>query len=214
MHRFTRIVICAVLTFGVVTAAFAAPTQMRRMFNAAQKIDLKRVSDYLNSVHTLKGSFVQVNPDGSLWEGMMYLSKPGKMRFEYKPPSPHLIVADGSTLTVEDRKLKTVDRFPLIGSPLALLLSDDIDLTTYSHITSVKHQPGMLLVSASAASGGTHGDIVITFSDPGLELRQWEIVDSEGYKTTVVLNDLQIGVALSPDLFVMRASATPRKSQN
>ena len=207
MHSFTRIAVCAVLALGVTAAALAAPTQMRRSFNAAQKADLKRVSDYLNAVHTLKGGFVQVNPDGSLWEGTMYLSKPGKMRFEYKPPTPHLIVADGSTLAVEDKKLKTVDRFPLIGSPLALLLSDNIDLTTYSHITSVKHQPGMLLVGASAASGGTHGDIVITFSDPGLELRQWEIFDSEGYKTTVVLNDLQTGMALSPDLFVMHASA-------
>jgi outer membrane lipoprotein-sorting protein len=207
MHPFTRIAVCAVLAFGVAATAVAAPTQARRVFSAAQKLDLKRVSDYLNSVHTLKGSFVQVNPDGTLWEGTMYLSKPGKMRFEYKPPSPHLIVADGATLAVEDKKLKTVDRFPLIGSPLALLLSDNIDLTLYSHITSVKHQPGMLLVGASAASGGTRGDIVITFSDPGLELRQWEIMDGEGYKTTVVLNDLQTGVALSPDLFVMRASA-------
>lgn len=207
MHSFTRIVTCAALALGVAAAAMAAPTQMRHNFTAAEKADLKRVSDYLNGVHTMKGSFVQVNPDGTLWQGTMYLSKPGKMRFEYKPPAPHLIVADGSSLSVENKKLKTVDRFPLVGSPLALLLSDNVDLTTYSHINAVKHQPGVLLVSASAASGGTRGDIVITFSDPGLELRQWEITDTEGYKTTVSLNDMQTGIALSPDLFVMHASA-------
>ena len=213
MPRFTRIVLSAALALGLGTAYAAVPAP-RHVFTAAQKADLKRVSDYLNAVHTMKGDFMQVNPDGTLWEGTFYLSKPGRMRFEYKPPSPHLIVADGSTLAVENKKLKTLDRYPLIGSPLALLLSDNIDLTLYSHITSVKHQPGILQVSASAASGGTRGDITITFSDPGLELRQWEVVDSQGYKTTVVLNGMQTGVALSPDLFVISAAPAQRKSQN
>ena len=210
MQRFTRIFLSAALALSLGAAALAA-VPVRHVFTAAQKADLKRVSDYLNAMHTIKGNFMQVNPDGTIWEGIFYLSKPGRMRFEYKPPSPHLIVADGSSLAVENKKLKTLDRFPLIGSPLALLLSDNIDLTLYSHITAVRRQPGMLLVSASAASGGTRGDITITFSDPGLELRQWEVMDSDGYKTTVVLNDMQTGMALAPELFVIPAQ---RKSQN
>jgi outer membrane lipoprotein-sorting protein len=214
MQRLTSIIICAVLALGFATAAYAAgATQTRRHFSEAEKADLKRVSDYLNAMHSMKGDFVQVNPDGTLWQGVFYLSKPGRVRFEYKPPNAHLVVADGSALAVEDSKLHTVDRYPLVGSPLALLLSDNIDLTQYTHINGVRHQPGLLLVSASAASGGTRGDITITFSDPGLELRQWEVLDSEGYKTTVVLDNMQTGMALAPALFVIHEIAQ-RKSQN
>jgi outer membrane lipoprotein-sorting protein len=205
MHAIARAFFCTWLTLALVTASSAAEPAWRS-FTAAQKADLKRVSDYLNAIRTLKGEFMQVNPDGSVWEGTFYLSKPGKMRFEYKPPAPHLIVADGSTLAVQNKKLQTLDRYPLIGSPLALLLSESIDLTVYGHINGVRRQPGYLQISASAASGGRRGDIVITFSDPGLELRQWEITDSSGYKTTVVLNAMQTDLALAPDLFVIHSA--------
>ena len=211
MPRFTVLIVCAALVLGMAAAAAAVPAP-RHIFTVAEKADLKRVSDYLNAMHTIKGDFTQVNPDGTLWQGMFYLSKPGRVRFEYKPPNAHLVVADGSALAVEDKKLHTVDRYPLVGSPLALLLSDNIDLTQYTHINGVRHQPGLLLVSASAASGGTRGDITITFSDPGLELRQWEVIDSEGYKTTVVLDNMQAGIALAPALFIIPAEQ--RKSQN
>lgn len=211
MPRLTAIIVCAALALGMAAASAAVPAP-RHIFTAAEKADLKRVSDYLNAMHTIQGDFTQVNPDGTLWQGLFYLSKPGRVRFEYKPPNAHLVVADGSSLAVEDKKLHTVDRYPLVGSPLALLLSDNIDLTQYTHINGVRHQPGLLLVSASAASGGTRGDITITFSDPGLELRQWEVIDSEGYKTTVVLDNVQAGMALAPALFVIPAEQ--RKSQN
>ncbi|MGQ0742435.1 MAG: LolA family protein [Alphaproteobacteria bacterium] len=211
MHAIARVVFCAALALGLAAPGGAAQQAWRNL-TAAQKADLKRVSDYVNAIRTLKGDFMQVNPDGSVWEGTFYLSKPGKMRFEYRPPAPHLIVADGSTLSVENKKLKTLDRYPLIGSPLALLLAERVDLSTYTHINGVKRQPGYLMVSASAASGGTRGDITITFSDPGLELRQWEVLDSSGYKTTVVLNSMQTDVALAPALFV--APTAQRRSQN
>jgi outer membrane lipoprotein-sorting protein len=97
---------------------------------------------------------------------------------------------------------------------LALLLSDDIDLTTNTHVTAVHRQPGYVLVSANAASGATQSQITVTFTDPGLELRQWEVLDSQGLKTTVVLNDMQSGVDLPADLFVIREAEASKKSQN
>lgn len=206
--------IALTLSLAVAMAAAAPQTVLRRNFSAAQKSDLKRISEYLNGVQTLKGKFVQLDPDGTLVHGTFYLKKPGRVRFEYQPPNPNLIVADGRTLAVANSRLKTVDRFPLIGSPLALLLSDDIDLSVSTHVTAVQRQPGYVLVSANAASGATQSQITVTFTDPGLELRQWEIFDSQGLKTTVVLNDVVSGVELPADLFVIREAGALRKSQN
>jgi outer membrane lipoprotein-sorting protein len=202
------------ITFFAVVLAFAgaaqaatpnaAAMQTGRHFTDAQKADLKRISDYLNGLQSIKGNFVQMDPDGTLVKGVFYLQKPGHVRFEYYPPNPHLVVANGSTLAVQDRKLKTIDRYPLIGSPLALLLSNDIDLTVNSHVVSVQHQAGALMLSASAASDAMQGNITFTFADPGLELRQWEITDSQGLKTTVVLNGIESGVTIAPEMFVIR----------
>ena len=198
---FVFALLCSGAAFA--TTPMATGVELRRHFNDAQKTDLKRISDYLNGLQTIKGNFVQMDPDGSMVQGIFYLQKPGRVRFEYQPPNPNLIVADGSTLAVENKKLKTVDRYPLIGSPLALLLSNDIDLTVNSHVVNVWHQPGALLVSASAASGAMQGNITFTFADPGTELREWEITDSQGLKTTVVLNDIQSGITIAPEMFVI-----------
>lgn len=196
------------------SAASYSSSELRRHFTEAQKADLKRISDYLNGLQSVKGDFVQMDPDGTLVHGVFYLQKPGRVRFEYRPPNPNLIIADGSTLAVENTRLKTIDRYPLIGSPLALLLSTNIDLTVNSHVVNVQHQTGNLTLSASAASGAMQGNITFTFSDPGIELRQWEIIDSQGLKTAVVLDDLQSGAVIPPALFVIHEPSSLKKSEN
>jgi phage N-6-adenine-methyltransferase len=50
------------------------------------------VSNYLCSLQTLVGNFVQVGPDGTKTKGDFYIQKPGKMRFEYDPPTPIAII--------------------------------------------------------------------------------------------------------------------------
>ncbi|HEX3859673.1 MAG TPA: outer-membrane lipoprotein carrier protein LolA, partial [Pseudolabrys sp.] len=97
-------------------------------FDAKQRALLDRVSAYLSSVQTMVGNFVQVGPDGSRTQGTFYLQKPGKVRFEYNPPSPIELIADGSSVVVRDRNLATQDLYPLSQTPLRYLLADHIDL--------------------------------------------------------------------------------------
>ena len=94
--------------------------------------DLKRVSDYLNTIKSVQGRFTQIAADGRSAQGTFYLRKPGRIRFEYDKPNPILIVADGSSVAVSNSQLKTTDRYPLINSPLRLLLSESIDLVDRS----------------------------------------------------------------------------------
>ena len=106
-------------------------------FDARQRALVDRVSAYLSSVQQLIGNFVQVGPDGGKSEGEFYMQKPGKVRFEYDPPSPIDIIADGSSVVVRDRKLATQDLYPLSQTPLRFLLADRIDLLRDTNVIGV-----------------------------------------------------------------------------
>ena len=164
--------------------------------------DLNRLSDSLNAIHSLKGEFSQVDPSGAVESGDVYIQKPGKMRFEYKPPSNILVVSDGIDVAVFNKKLNTVDRYPLASTPLNLLLSDHVNLKGSQYVVGLEHRPGFMVVHARSTDRRMTGNITIVFSDPGLELRQWTVVDAQGLATTVSLRNMQTGVPLEPTLFL------------
>src|SRR5262249_13983125 len=116
-----------------------APSDSSTAFNAAQRALVDRVSGYLSGVQQLVGDFVQIGPDGRRTEGKFYIQKPGRVRFEYNPPSPIDVIADGQSVVVRDRNLATQDLYPLSQTPLRFLLADHINL---AHDTT--------LISASA----------------------------------------------------------------
>jgi outer membrane lipoprotein-sorting protein len=190
----------AALTCG----AGQAPPPRLTEFSEADRADLDRVSTYLNSIRSLRGDFVQIGPNGEIDQGRFYLQKPGRLRFEYRPPSPMLIVCDGRTVAVSNSKLKTTDRYPLSATPLELILGDKIDLRHDRSVMAVVHQPGSLMIEARTSRNRAKPNIVITFSAPQLELRQWTVIDDQGLSTTVALSELEPGVALNDTLFVLR----------
>src|ERR1700742_5148372 len=106
-------------------------------FDVKQRGLIDRVNVYLMSVQNLVGDFVQVGPAGRRSEGRIYLQKPGRVRFEYKPPSPIELVSDGSSVVVRDRKLETQDLYPLSQTPLRFLLADRIDLLKETNVIAV-----------------------------------------------------------------------------
>jgi outer membrane lipoprotein-sorting protein len=188
--------IAAALLFSTLPAA-------ARTLSDADRADLDRVSAYLNSIRSMKAGFVQIGPDGQVDQGQLSLVKPGRVRFQYDPPAPTLIVSDGSTVAIENTKVRTVDRYPLSQTPLDLILADTIDLKRNHDIVGVEHQQDALVVKARSSNFGVHADIALTFAEPSLELRQWSVIDNQGLSTTVALRDVQTGVALAPSLFVL-----------
>jgi outer membrane lipoprotein-sorting protein len=189
-------------------------TVPRKPLTEAEKSDLKRVSDYLNTIKGVQGRFTQLSADGRSVQGSFYLRKPGRIRFEYDKPNPILIVADGSSVAVSNSQLKTTDRYPLINSPLRLLLSENVNLVTDSRISEVKKEPGILSFTARETAGPARGSITLVFSDNGqLELRQWEVVDAQGMRTTIALNEVRQDANISPTMFVIQ-ELSPFKRNN
>jgi outer membrane lipoprotein-sorting protein len=173
-------------------------------FDANQRALIERVNVYLMSVQNLVGDFVQVGPDGRRSEGKIYLQKPGRVRFEYKPPSPIELVSDGSSLVVRDRKLETQDLYPLSQTPLRFLLADRIDLLKETNVTGVSADDTFISVAMEEKQtlGGTH-KVLLMFSVKDMQLKQWTITDPQGYDTTVALYNLDPAQKIDPSMFVI-----------
>ena len=173
-------------------------------FDANQRTLIERINVYLMSIQMLTGDFVQVGSDGRRVEGKLYLQKPGRIRFEYHPPSPIELVADGSSVVVRDRKLMTQDLYPLSQTPLRFLLADRIDLLRETNVISVSADDTFisLLIEEKQTIGGTH-KVLLMFSVKDTQLKQWTITDPQGYDTTVALYNLETPRRLDPAMFVI-----------
>jgi outer membrane lipoprotein-sorting protein len=196
--------LCAVLLGG---AGQPAPQRLYQAYSDQEKADLDKVSAYLNAFHSLKADFVQIGPDGGVDQGQLVIRKPGQIRFEYRPPSPILIVATGGSVYVKNGRLNTVDRYDLSDTPLGLLLGERVDLKTNKAVIGVAEQNGAIVVHARTSANRNNSNITLVFATPGIELRQWTVRDDQGGNTTVALQSLQAGPSLDAALFAVPEKA-------
>jgi outer membrane lipoprotein-sorting protein len=180
--------VVAASSLFMLSGAGQRPPQRRAHFSDEQRADLDRISTYLNSIRTMKGSFTQIDGNGGMAQGTFWLSKPGKVRFEYWPPAQLLVVSDGYSIAVRNNRLNTTDRYPLVNSPLDLVLSNSLNLRGNPLVLGVEHQNGDLIVRARSAKNRNTANITMVFADAsGPLLRQWTIIDAQGQQTTVPL---------------------------
>ena len=171
-------------------------------FDARQRQLADRVSTYLSNIRTLQGDFVQVGPDGGKSEGEFFIQKPGKVRFDYNPPSPVELIADGSSVVVRDRKLATQDLYPLSQTPLRFLLSDQLDLMRDTNVVGVYADDVFVTVVIEERQiiAGTHR-LMMMFGAKDMQLKQWTVTDPQGYDTTIAVYNLDTTKPPDPNLF-------------
>lgn len=170
----------------------------------SQRAIVDRISNYLSALQTLVGDFVQIGPDGSRTVGKFYIQKPGKVRFEYEPPSPIDVIADGSSVVVRDRRLATQDLYPLSQTPLRYLLADQIDLARDTNLIGISQDNPFVsvMIEERQILVGTHR-LVLMFSARDMQLRQWTVTDPQGYETTVAVYNLDAARKPDPSLFTI-----------
>jgi outer membrane lipoprotein-sorting protein len=171
-------------------------------FDEKQRALAGKVSAYLSSLGTLSGNFIQVGPDGGRTTGDFYIQKPGKVRFEYNPPTPVELVADGSSVIVRDRKLATQDLYPLSQTPLRFLLSDRIDLLRDTNLVGVSADDMFVTVTIEEKQAlvGT-SRLMMMIGAKDFQLKQWTVTDPQGYDTTVAVYNLDFSKKIDPALF-------------
>ncbi len=152
---------------------------------------VERLNAYFNGFTTLQGDFLQFAADGRRFEGKLYVQRPGKMRFEYRPPVTMEVVADGTSVAIRDRKLATQDLYSIGQTPLKFLLKEQISLERDTTVTGVSTKGDILSLKLEDRStlGGT-SKITLNFDLTANELRQWVVIDPQGYETSVSLYNL------------------------
>lgn len=188
----------------VAEAEAAAPSQL----SPEQIKSVQGVSDYFNRFSHIQGEFVQVGPKGHVSQGLFYISKPGKLRFEYAPPNPFLVVADGSYVIVANKKNEKTDYYPLSKTPLQLVLAPKVNLLQEAKVVDVQRQDHLVAITLEDKSAFVPGQLILVFDEQKPELVQWIIVDGDGNRTTISLSNITTDVAPDPKLFVFNA---PRK---
>lgn len=201
------------LTAGTREARAEPQAQDQASLSQSDSVALQEVTDYLQGVKDMQGDFLQIGPDGSIAEGKFYLRRPGRLRFEYNPPSDLLVVADGTWVGIKEGS-SPPQRYPLGSTPLNLLLDETVDLTRDTRIISVERQPGVLRVTLADKTNKAPGQITLVFDEPRLQLRQWVVTDAQGLQTTVALRNIQSGITAANELFVMRDEQRPFGGKN
>jgi outer membrane lipoprotein-sorting protein len=170
--------------------------------NPQQRAIIDRVNNYLSKMQVMSGKFVQVGPDGGRTQGEFFISKPGRVRFEYDDPSPIELIADGQSVVVRDRSLATQDVYPLSQTPLRFLLADHVDLMKDTTLTAVYADDVFITVVVEEKNGvvGT-SRLMMMFAAKDMQLKQWTVTDPQGYDTTVAVYNLDTSRRPDPAMF-------------
>lgn len=176
------------MTTAAAAFAFARPAQ-------AAPIPLNALSQYLNSLRTAEADFTQINPDGTISTGRIFIHRPGRVRFDYNEPDETLVMAGGGQVAVFDGKSNRgrPEQYPLSQTPLNIILERNVDLARRDMVVGHRQDGVKTIVVAQDPANPQYGQIELVFTAGPTQLRQWVIVDGQGSRTTVVLGDLSTG---------------------
>jgi len=183
---------------GLLVAGAAKPV----LAQAAAGASAQRIADHFSSVKTMMGEFVQFGPRGEQTGGKFFIERLGKLRFNFEDPSPLRVIADGRNVVVGNVKLKTWDIYPLSKTPLSLLLSERIDLTSAT-VRSVREETDLTTIVLGNKSIFGDSTITMMFDTKTFDLRQWTITDAQNKDTSVMVYNVRNGVAMDERVFTI-----------
>ncbi len=201
--------LAAVISVGLVPPA-AAATGDQATLGQEDREDLERIERYLNNVRTMTARFLQSTSEGGYAEGTLFISRPGRLRIEYDPPVPVLIVSDGEWIHYFDEEIRQVNRLRLSETPAQLLVRNRLQLGEKVRVVGFERGPGTIRVTLEDMDHPDAGRLTLVFADRPLMLRQWKVTDAQGVETTVAIYDTHKDVPLNPTLFEFEAPADAR----
>lgn len=194
-----RLLRCALL--GVMAFTFsvlpAGPGRAQTV-SAATVDDVER---YLDDLHTLRARFIQIAPDGSSDQGEIWLKRPGLLKLDYDQPSKIEMYANNGRLIYYDPDFNQLNYIGLDETPLGFLLAEDINLREQVDIERLELRADELIMVVSDADSDIQGQLELVFAREPLQLKRWTVVDPQGYRTLVMLEDVRTGMPLDNELF-------------
>lgn len=202
MRRFLQR--CPALYAGLlllVGATIAAAAPVPAALTPQDNLELQRIAAYLNGIRTMTARFRQTANNGGVSAGQLWVARPGRMRFEYDPPTPITLLADSASVYYWDKQLNQTSKYELRQTPAWFFLRDPISFGPDVIVTRFERLGGNIRVTVVESAQPDAGSLTLDFSENPLMLRQWTVIDQQGKRTVLSLSDLQFGMALDPKLF-------------
>ncbi len=197
MNRLSRLV-SAVVALVAAAIVFSAPAAA---LSEREQQDVLRIQAYINAIKTFKTDFTQIAANGAVAKGTMYVSRPGRLRVEYKPPVKLRVFATPQWLIVEDCKVKEPQYLPLRSTPAGILIQPYIQLGGDIEVTEVKRDSRWITLRLVEAKAPGKGAINLVFQANPLQLIGWTLFDQQGVPTQVAFEKIETDVTLDPNLF-------------
>ncbi|MBT7449972.1 MAG: outer membrane lipoprotein carrier protein LolA [Rhodospirillaceae bacterium] len=206
-HHVCAIALILCLWTAAANAQDATPVEL----TSAEQSELARIENYMNDIQNLRAQFLQVSARGEEATGLFYLRRPGRLRVEYDPPFPVLIIGDGFLLHYHDRELNQISDWPIFDTPLGALTDTYVRFNDRLVVTGFENRDGLFAVRVVQREDPAQGSLTLIYTDAPLALRQWQVDDAQGLTTTVTLFELETNVDLDNELFVFD---DPREQQS
>lgn len=190
----------AVLAASSAPPEAATPPQPAHL-SPEDRVLVEQIEDYLNGITTVEAGFVQMTAQGQYAKGKLYLKRPGRMRFEYAPPTPYLLISDGTWFIYVDQELEQVTYLPLSKTPADLLLREDFSFSDGLVVTAIEKRASTVRVDVVDSTRPEAGRVTLTFVRRPLSLKSWTVHDPQGQRIQVTLVDPRYGAPLDQSLF-------------
>ena len=161
--------------------------------------NFRAVQEYLKNLNTLEANFIQISSDGDIKRGKIYFNLPGKLRIDYIEPDDLLITSNGFWLTIQNKKLQQTNNLPLERTPLNLFLNKKFNFEDNSNI---KFKIENNVITLTFFEDQKESKFELEFNSNPLRLRKWIIIDEFENKTSVMLQNVEMGVKLSNKIFI------------
>lgn len=181
-------------------ATIAQPVSTNVLSGPAKDQEIAKINRSINSISRMEGRFVQTNPNGSKQTGKFYISRPGKVRFEYDAPSQTIMVSDGSSVGVSDFRLKSFSKYPLKSTPLYFLLKSNVNIPQELNVKSVIKVGNLTVIAMRDKKNQTQGELRIVFS-PDMQIQEWVVINAQNQMTYVQLTQKSYNSNMSAGLF-------------
>ena len=189
------------LAFLILLLTYSSSVASNLALSDGDRASLARIETYLNDLGSMQSSFVQANPDGTHSKGTMYLRRPGRLRFEYDLPDNYLVIAHGEWFIYVDKELDEATYLPVEKTPAYFILKKNINFGNKLRVASFQNANKVFRVEIEQVDEPDSGRVIMIFTDAPLQLRKWQVIDSQGNLTDTTLINPNFGVPLNEELF-------------
>lgn len=172
---------------------------------------LTSLENALNSIKTLEAGFTQKNSDGSTFKGKVFLSRPGKIKFDYEDPKGMVIISDGENLIYFDPDAHQATYLSLEDSPASLLLDEVLNFEKHATVMSIDESKDLITVYLKTLK--TKHEVTLFIDAKDKMLKGWKTVDLQGNESILSFSDIKKnGTFCDPELFVFKRPKRRKKN--